>query len=147
MLKIAMLHHVSVPVSDISKARAFYGGVLGLQEDPGRPKFDFDGAWYKVGDRMIHLIVPEAADDPTYRSNKAIDSHDAHCAIRVESFAGAIAHLEAKGYRRTSDRNPAPSAANPLPMRVNAAGKAGFPQIYVLDPDRNLIEINAATED
>jgi hypothetical protein len=26
---------------------------------------------------------------------------------------------------------------------MNPTGKAGFPQIYLLDPDRNLIEINA----
>ena len=147
MLKIAMLHHVSLPVSNITIAKRFYGDVLGLQEDPNRPNFGFEGAWYKIGDRSIHLIVPEAGEQPTFRVDKAIDSHDAHCAIRVESFSGAIAHLESKGYRRTADKNPIPTTDNPLPMRINAAGKAGFPQIYVLDPDRNVIEINAEKED
>jgi hypothetical protein len=28
-------------------------------------------------------------------------------------------------------------------MRVNAASVTGYPQIHVLDPDRNVIEINA----
>jgi hypothetical protein len=32
-------------------------------------------------------------------------------------------------------------------MRINAAGTAGFPQIYILDPDRNVIEINADRDD
>jgi catechol 2,3-dioxygenase-like lactoylglutathione lyase family enzyme len=147
MLKIAMLHHVSLPVSDLARARHFYGEVLGLKEDPGRPDFDFPGAWYQLGDRSIHLIVPAAGGRPTFRAGKAIDSRDTHCAIRVESFSGAIAHLEANGYRRTNDANPVPTADNPLPMRVNPAGKAGFPQIYILDPDRNVIEINAETLD
>ena len=147
MLKNVMLHHASVPVSNIGSAKQFYGEVLGLEEDPARPDFPFEGAWYKLGDRRLHLIVPEKDDSPTFRLEKAIDSHDAHVAIRVDSFSGAIAHLESKGYRRTADRNPAPTADNPRPMRVNAAGKAGFPQIYILDPDRNVIEINAERED
>lgn len=147
MLRDAGLHHVSVPVSDIDKARQFYSGVLGLEEDPDRPPFDFAGAWYKLGDRRLHLIVPQTEDDPTFRSGKAIDSHDTHVAIRVASFSGAIAHLESRGYRRTAERNPEPTADNPRPMRINPAGKAGFPQIFVLDPDRNVIEINAARED
>lgn len=147
MLKNQTLHHVSLPVSDIEKSKRFYLEVLGLEDDPKRPKFEFGGAWLKIGDRSVHLIVPDASEHPTYRSGKAIDSHDAHFAIRVASFSGAIAHLESKGYRRTADKNPAPTAENPLPMRVNAAGKAGFPQIYVLDPDRNVIEINAEKED
>ena len=28
-------------------------------------------------------------------------------------------------------------------MRVNTASVTGYPQIHVLDPDRNVIEINA----
>ena len=145
MMKNAILHHVSVPVSDIEKASRFYIDVLGLEQDPRRPNFDFGGAWLKVGDRSVHLIVPEPSDQPTFRSAKSIDSHDAHFALRVASFSGAIAHLESKGYRSTTDKNPVPTGENPLPMRVSAAGKAGFPQIYILDPDRNVIEINAAS--
>ena len=147
MLNTGTLHHVSLPVSNIDKARDFYGGILGLEEDRSRPDFDFKGAWYNVGDRKVHLIVPKQDEHPTLRTGKPIDSHDSHFAIRVTSFSGAIRFLESKGFRRTADRNPEPSVSNPLPMRVNAAGKAGFPQIYILDPDRNVIEINAERED
>ena len=147
MLKTGMLHHVSLPVSDLDKARSFYEGVLGLEEDTSRPAFDFDGAWYKLGDRSLHLIVPKSEDRPTFRSDKAVDSHDAHFAIRVPSFSGAIAYLESKGFRKTTDPNPRPTPEDPRPMRVNAAGKAGFPQIYILDPDHNLIEVNAEAAD
>lgn len=147
VLKIQMLHHVSVPVSDLARAIRFYEGTLGLTRDPARPNFDFDGAWYRVGDRSVHLIVPTPGENPTLRSGKGIDSHDVHFALRVQSFSGAIAFLESIGYRRTEERNAVPTDANSLPMRVNRAGKAGFPQIYILDPDLNVIEINAETED
>ena len=146
MLVIEAVHHVSLPVSNLDRAREFYGGTLGLTE-MDRPAFGFGGAWYRVGDGSLHLIVSEPGEAATFRRDKGIDSHDAHFAIRARSYSGAIAHLEAHGFRATDERNPHPSAANPRPMRLNPAGPAGFPQIYILDPDRNVIEINAATVD
>jgi glyoxylase I family protein len=145
-MHILTIHHVSLPVRDLATAREFYEGVLGVQP-VARPDFPFAGAWYRVGDSTLHLIVPEKDDAPTFRQDKAVDSHDAHFAIRVESYSGAVAYLESKGYRRSSDRNPRPTADNPLPMRLSPAGQAGFPQIYILDPDRNMIEINAERAD
>ena len=136
MLEVETLHHVSLPVSDLDRSRQFYGGVLGLRE-VARPAFDFAGAWYAIGDRTLHLI---AATDPTFRLGKSVDSRDTHFAIRVTSFRQALAHLESKGYRAGHD--------DPLfGLRVNVRSTAGFPQIYVLDPDRNVIEINAAQAD
>jgi catechol 2,3-dioxygenase-like lactoylglutathione lyase family enzyme len=61
----------------------------------------------------------------------------------VPSFSAATAFLESKGFRGAEGITPVPTADNPRPMRMNPTGKAGFPQIYLLDPDRNLIEINA----
>ena len=146
MLDIETLHHVSLPASDLERSMKFYEGVLGL-EPMERPPFDFKGRWYKVGDRGLHLIVPGDGGDPTFRQGKAIDSRDAHFAIRVRSYSAAVSHLESKGYRRSADRNPKPTTDNPLPMRLSPTGAAGFPQVYLLDPDHNVIEINAATLD
>ena len=146
MLDIETIHHVSLPATDLTRSSEFYEGVLGL-EPMDRPPFAFAGRWYKVGDRSLHLIVPAAGDDATFRRGKAIDSHDAHFAIRVRSYAAAVAHLEAKGFQPSSDRNPGRTTDNPRPMRLNPRGPAGFPQIYVLDPDDNVIEINAAALD
>ena len=136
MLRIETLHHVSLPVTDLSAAKAFYSGILGLTELT-RPNFDFPGAWYAIGDRALHLIVGEHS---TFRTDKAIDSHDAHFAIRVGSYRGALEHLRSKGYSA--------DASDPVRrLRENPGGKAGFPQIYLLDPDRNVIELNAAAMD
>lgn len=146
MLDIETVHHVSLPASDLGRSSDFYEGLLGL-EPMERPPFGFAGRWFKVGDRSLHLIVPETGDDATFRRGKGIDSHDAHFAIRVRSYAAAVAHLESKGFRPSSDRNPRRTADNPQPMRLNPSGPAGFPQIYVLDPDDNVVEINAATLD
>jgi catechol 2,3-dioxygenase-like lactoylglutathione lyase family enzyme len=142
MLNIVTLHHVTLPVSNLERAKAFYEDVLGL-EPIERPKFSFFGAWYRVGSGGLHLIVPEKDDEPTFRPGKGADSHDAHFAIRVARYSEAVRHLESKGYRQSSEKQPRPTADNPLPMRLSPSGPAGFPQIYVLDPDRNVIEINA----
>ena len=130
-LEITTLHHVSLPVTDLERSRAFYRDVLGLQEIE-RPPFDFAGAWFRVGDRQLHLIVHR---QPTLRAG-GIDSQDVHFAMRVRSYSDAVAELRAHGY--------SPDAANELRrLRENPRGRAGFPQIFILDPDRHVIELNA----
>jgi glyoxylase I family protein len=141
MLEIETLHHSSLPVSDLQRAKTFYSEVLGLTEI-ARPPFSFPGAWYQVGDRTLHLIVGTRS---TFREGKGIDSRDVHVAIRVKSYRGAIDHFASLGYRPLD-----PEAAHQDPfrtMRLNPTGTAGFPQIYILDPDRNVIEINAERDD
>jgi glyoxylase I family protein len=136
MLEIENLHHVAVAVSDLARAKEFYSDVLRLKEIP-RPAFSFDGAWYQVGDRALHLIV---AKDPTFRRGKGIESQDGHLALRVKSFRRALEYLESKGYR--------PGNEDTLySMRVNLSGPTGFPQLHIMDPDRNMIEINAERVD
>ena len=136
MLKVEILHHVAIPVSDLARSKAFYGGLLGLEEI-ARPAFPFDGAWYRIADRELHLIV---ARDPTFRTDKGVAIEDGHFALRVGSFRAALAHLEANGVRRDTDE---PGRS----MRVNANSVTGYPQIHLMDPDRNIVEINAERAD
>jgi glyoxylase I family protein len=136
MLEIETLHHVAISVSDLARAKEFYGNVLGLQEID-RPAFPFDGAWYRVGNQEVHLIVSR---DPTLRTGKGVTLEDGHFALRVNSFRAALAYLQSQGLRETADE---PGRS----MRVNPSSVTGYPQIHVLDPDRNVIEINAATRD
>jgi glyoxylase I family protein len=132
MLEVETLHHVSICVTDLDKARQFYGGVLGLREIPEeRPKaFDFPGAWYELGGgRQLHLIVHTTPR--TLRGTTEIDIMDGHCALRVRSYAQTRAFLEAQG----------------IPMRDRPQNPTPWPQIYVTDPDGNVIELNAATRE
>lgn len=131
MIEISGLHHVSLPVTNLERSKAFYGDVLGLKEI-ARPAFEFAGAWYGVGDRQLHLIVH---DKPTLRT-RAIDSHDVHFAMRVTSYRETVAFLQSRGYSsETRD--------DTKRLRENQWGKAGFPQLFILDPDRHVIELNA----
>src|SRR5215218_8962871 len=108
MIKIKALHHVSVPVTNIERAREFYEGTLGLKrsETPPRPKeFDFDGEWYDLGERQLHLIFDERGTS-TFRKGKKVDSRDAHFALRVDDYEATLEFLtKEKGYiNEESDR-------------------------------------------
>lgn len=134
---IETIHHVSLPVTDLERSKRFYRDILGLREI-ARPPFDFAGAWFQVGDRQLHLIVHNRA---TFRGAKGVDSRDIHFALRVESYRQALEFLRSKGYREHAE------AADPMNMKVSPKPTAGFPQLYIMDPDRHVIEINAARLD
>jgi glyoxylase I family protein len=120
---IETIHHVSISVTDLARARQFYGSVLGLPELP-RPHFDVNGAWYQAGDRQLHLIVH--ADTQTLRGVHTIEPRDGHFAFRVRSYQETLDHLRAHGVECLA-----------LPQNTTP-----WTQIYVTDPDGNVIELN-----
>ena len=135
-MDIAAIHHVSLTVTDLERSRAFYREVLGLSEIP-RPPFPFGGAWFGIGERQhLHLIVNDGA---AFRRGRGIDTRDNHFAVRVPSYRRAVEFLRAKGYREDAD--------DLMQMKLQPHATAGFPQIYIVDPDRHVIEINAETLD
>jgi catechol 2,3-dioxygenase-like lactoylglutathione lyase family enzyme len=133
-MQLEIIHHVSLTVTDLERSRTFYREVLGLSEI-ARPPFSFAGAWFGIGDRQhLHLIVHDGA---TFRGNRGIDSRDSHFAVRVGSYRQTVEFLRKKGYREEGGEN------DLMSMRLQPHATAGFPQIYILDPDRHVIEINA----
>ncbi len=132
-MEIAAIHHVSLTVTDLERSRSFYRDILGLAEIP-RPAFNFPGAWFQVGAaQQLHLIVHPNA---TFRG-KPLDTRDLHFAVRVTNYQATVESLRAQGF--SEDAEP----AGPLRMILQPHATAGFPQIYILDPDRHVIELNA----
>ena len=128
MVAVETLHHVSVSVTDLERAKRFYGDVLGLNEIP-RPPFDFPGAWYQLGDRQLHLIVHTTPR--SLRGTTDVDSRDGHFAVRVRDYEATLEHLREHGVPLLD------SPVNPTP----------WAQIYVTDPDGNVIELNVERAD
>lgn len=136
-MEIDGLHHVALPCADLERSRRFYVEVLGLTEIP-RPALPVTGAWFQVGTRQeLHLVVGDA--QATFRSMKGMDTNDIHFAIRVTSYTRALEALRAKGYHEDASPDDL--------MSIRTSMRVGYPQIYILDPDRNIIEINAASAD
>jgi glyoxylase I family protein len=132
-MEIAAIHHVSLTVRDLERSRAFYRDTIGLAEI-ARPPFNFPGAWFQVGaSQQLHLIVHPKS---TFR-DKPLDTRDLHFAVRVTSYQAAADFLRSKGFREDAE------SGDPLRMILQPHATAGFPQIYILDPDRHIIEINA----
>jgi glyoxylase I family protein len=133
-MDIQLLHHVSLTVSDLECSRQFYREILQLEE-MDRPKFNFPGAWFRLGkEQHLHLIVHT---NSTFRGLKGVDGRDLHFAVRVKSYRKAVEFLLSKGYREDMDD------LDLHKMKLQPHATAGFPQIYIMDPDRHVIEINA----
>jgi glyoxylase I family protein len=127
------LHHVNVIVTDLPRSLAFYQNLLGLTIIE-RPPFKNAGAWLACGALQVHLSVYPPG---SFRTGN-VDGADSHFAFRTDDFDGVLATLTANGFRE--------DAAEDEPMRVMVRrnGPAGFPQLFLLDPDRNIVEINGA---
>ena len=118
-----VLSHVSITVTDVTKARDFYTGVLGLQEIP-RPAFDFPGIWYSLGGELqLHIIL----NDELVRSageRERVVARYPHFALWTEDVDGTARRFEELG----------------LTSRDVVSGPTGLRQIFIKDPDGNMIE-------
>jgi catechol 2,3-dioxygenase-like lactoylglutathione lyase family enzyme len=116
-VQVERLDHVTVNVTDVDRAKAFYTEVLGLREVPRPASFTFPGAWYTLGPGpiLLHLVRQPDADPKTSR-HFAIWTADVHAAGRA---------LEAAGCSVRWDRTKIP----------------GIDRFFTNDPDGNLIEI------
>ena len=109
------LEVVIIAVSDIDRAKAFYGGVLGMTEVPRPETFNFPGAWYRNGPTDLHLISRPQIDGESRR----------HVAFYVSDLQAAAQVLQAHGY----------------PVLWETMKIAGLDRFFTHDPDHNRIEI------
>jgi catechol 2,3-dioxygenase-like lactoylglutathione lyase family enzyme len=130
-----VLHHVSVITINLDRSLEFYRDVLGLVP-AHRPPFEIGGAWLACGASQLHLVDYPAG---TYRGKNTIDNNDVHFALRVSNFDETLRLLNEKGFREDLP------VGDPKRLLVKRTGLAGFPQVYLLDPDGHVVEINAAS--
>ncbi|HUI24636.1 MAG TPA: VOC family protein [Candidatus Kryptonia bacterium] len=112
-MKSPVLHHSSICVADVARAREFYETVLGFTTIP-RPDFGFPGAWYGLGEGQLHLIQRDGLSHAPHRINPS----DPHFAVTVD-----VPAMRAK--------------LKALALEVLDAGD----QMWVLDPDGNTVEL------
>jgi len=91
MIEYEKIHHVSLAVRDLEKARSFYSYTLHFPEIQ-RPPFKSNGVWYAIGDQQLHLI--EHPNGETLRKS-GIDSGDGHL-----QFGSEATNIRLNGWRR-----------------------------------------------
>lgn len=118
--------HHSVIISNLQRSRHFYGKVLGLEEDLGRPELSFDGIWYNVGQQAIHLLKLKNPDPVEGRPEHG--GRDRHVCLLCDDINRVIERLEQ--YYIDFTRS-----------------KSGRRAIFFRDPDGNAIEVQEPPED
>lgn len=130
-----LLHHVSLVTIDPERSAAFYQSMFEL-ERLARPPFKIEGVWLSCGPSLqLHLTKHLPGNFRT----RGVDNNDVHFAFRTDDFEGVLARLTAAGFSEDAPEDDAKR------LLVNRSGVAGFLQLYVMDPDRNIIEVNTAT--
>lgn len=108
------IHHVSINVSDVAAAVAFYTEVLGGRLRSDRPDFPFDGAWIDLGAQQVHLIDGEV---PANLGQ--------HLAVQVDDLDAVVAELRGQGFE----------VGDPSPVAASR-------QSFIEDPSGNLVELH-----
>ena len=133
-IKVLELHHHGIRMGkeddDVEKARTFYGDVLGLETDAGRPTIPgIPGFWMYVGEgentAQIHLMGA-VGTSPVARSEKEDPTHP-HVALAVEDIQEAKRDLDARGIWY---------------WQIEGLVGQGSDQIFVRDPFDNIIELH-----
>jgi catechol 2,3-dioxygenase-like lactoylglutathione lyase family enzyme len=89
VIGVERVDYVRVPVTDIERARAFYEGVLGLEQNPNSPSDDW--VEYEAGNVTLAVMTPHTHE------YEFTPLPPGTIALRVADVAEATAKLEAAG--------------------------------------------------
>lgn len=121
-IPVARFNHAALNASNVDASIAFYTQVLGFHE-VARPGFSFAGSWlYCPGlGMMLHLINDERFEPITTRDN----TRRSHLAFRTTNIDRSLALLK--------EHN--------VPVIERRLPDYGYRQLFIHDPDGNLIEL------
>ncbi|MEV4758904.1 VOC family protein [Micromonospora sp. NPDC049559] len=125
--------HLAIPVDDLDRARAFYGGVLGLAE--GRSASHWVD-WNFYGHQVVTHVVPRSPEQADAGRNP-VDGHD----VPVPHF-GLILTIE--DFHALADRIKAAGAEFVIEPYLRFAGEPGEQwTMFFRDPAGNALEFKA----
>jgi len=113
-MKLTGIHHVSILVSDMERAVAWYSEKLGLKEVKRPSNFMTPVRWFELGEQQIHLIPSDEPDAVSPR----------HMALHVDDVKAAREVMAGRGVE----------VRETVPI-------AGADRFFIADPDGNNIEL------
>ena len=128
-VQVKQIDHITLVVRDVEASRQFYVGLLGMQEVP-RPAFSFDGAWFKAGSTLIHLIKEHDRSGPAGYPVEVLvrSSRNHHFAFQVEDARASAEKLKSLGITLLDDAKLRPD---------------GAVQVFLTDPDHHVVELSS----
>lgn len=126
-IQVKRVDHITLVVKDLDVSKQFYVDLLGMEE-VDRPGFRFAGSWFQIGTVQIHLILEHDESGPakSYVPEECQISRTRHFAFEVEDAMATAEVLRS------------------LEIEIVAGPKQrpdGPTQLYIFDPDRNLVEL------
>lgn len=126
-----MLHHAALYVSDLEQTRAFYTGVLGMEEIARPADFTFPGAYFKRGAAEVHVVVETEPNRtaqlrPAWSDQELRTGYVVHFALKVDSLDPYRSALADRGVQPVGG------------PRIRADH---VEQIYLADPDGYVVEL------
>jgi catechol 2,3-dioxygenase-like lactoylglutathione lyase family enzyme len=126
-IHVRRIDHVTLVVKDLERSRRFYVDLLGMEE-VDRPAFRFAGTWFQAGSSQIHLILEHEESGPAkvFFPEKCLVSRTRHVAFEVDDALAARDRLTECGIEVADGPKQRPD---------------GPTQLYLFDPDGNLVEL------
>jgi extradiol dioxygenase family protein len=128
--------HLAIPVDDIAKARAFYGGVLGLSE--GRSAEHWVD-WNFYGHQVVTHLAADGSRGPA--AHNPVDGHQ----VPVPHF-GLVLSIEE--FHELADKMKAANAEFVIEPYLRFEGEPGEQwTMFFLDPANNAMEFKAFADE
>lgn len=126
-IKVLYIDHVTLIVRDVQASRRFYVDLLGMEE-VARPAFDFEGAWFRAGATLIHLIQEHDRSGPAGYPDSVLkkSSRNHHFAFEVADAYAAAEALKKQNIPLVDDAKTRPD---------------GAVQVFLTDPDGHVVEL------
>ena len=128
-MRVAALDHVNIITADLEGTVRFYAELLELEPRDGPPPLTHENArWMydESGRAILHINTLECprAYDREVRAGPTGALH--HVALRCSGYEEVLARLNRRG----------------IGHQLNDVAAAGLRQIFVLDPNQVLLELN-----
>ena len=128
-MRVGALDHVNIITADLEGTVRFYAEILELEPRDGPPPLTHENArWMydESGRAILHINTLECprAYDREVRAGPTGALH--HVALRCTGYVEVLARLERRG----------------IGHQLNDVAAVGLRQIFVLDPNQVLLELN-----
>jgi len=128
-MRVDALDHVNIITSDVDSSARFYAELFGLEARDGPPPLTHENARWMYDDAGRAILHINSLECPRHYDREVRPGPTGalhHVALRCSGYEELRARLKSRG----------------LDHRLNEVTAIGLKQIFVLDPNQVLLELN-----